>query len=196
MSHHHKKCRIELRLENSRLQELIEEQLKTIDRIDQSADMPAQLLITDTPQMTKPDRQCLVIGKDIPLPVKLGELKDKILYTLSGRDGLIEEPTPYRIGQFTLQAEKNILIHEPDGKIIRLTDKERLFLRTLYEAEHQKLSRKELLETVWGYAEDTETHTLETHLYRLRQKLEPFGAEDMVFADGEGAYGLKDPNVC
>jgi len=191
MSQHHKKSRVELQLENDRLQELISEQLAIMSRVDQTSETQPQLLITDSAQLLKSDMACLILGKDISLPLRLGELKDKVLYALSGREDLIEGDEAYDLGSFTLYAERNILRHKQTGDEIRLTDKERLFLRTLYDAENHVQTRKDLLETVWGYVEDTETHTLETHLYRLRQKLEPYDAGDLVFADGEGAYGLK-----
>lgn len=137
----------------------------------------------------------IVIGQkeleeDVRIPFRLGEWVDRLRYRLSGREKYVEESAVYMMGDFGLYADRNMLVHEPTGEEIRLTDKERLLLRTLYDAPERKESREALLDRVWGYARGTETHTLETHLYRLRQKLEPFGAQDLIRADGQGNYSL------
>lgn len=70
---------------------------------------------------------------------------------------------------------------------IRLTDKERFLLRVLYNAGDAGLSRRDILKLVWGYADDAETHTIETHIYRLRQKLEPYHGQNLITA-ADGRY--------
>lgn len=68
-----------------------------------------------------------------------------------------------------------------------LTDKEAAILLSLYHHRHDWLSRQKLLETVWGYSDAITTHTLETHLYRLRAKLRPLGApEELIITAAEG----------
>ena len=121
----------------------------------------------------------------LPLPLRLGALADQILYLLSNRTRMAGRGDgPVVLGDFTLDPENSLLIHKPGGEEIRLTDKERLLLLTLYEAPGYTMERKSLLEAVWGYAESVETHTLETHLYRLRQKLEASGGGLIVSVDG------------
>ena len=73
---------------------------------------------------------------------------------------------------------------------IRLTEKERDFLLALYEAEDKTLSRSRLLQKVWEYADGVETHTLETHVYRLRQKLENAGFKKEPLVTTENGYRL------
>ena len=89
-----------------------------------------------------------------------------------------------------LHAAESTLQHLESGTVIRLTDKERLFLQTLEAAPGRALDRKTLLDTVWDYADGVETHTLETHLYRLRQKLDVCG-EAALIASADGVYSLK-----
>jgi DNA-binding response OmpR family regulator len=60
----------------------------------------------------------------------------------------------------------------PQGQKIRLTEKETAILRFLYRAGLRPISREVLLQEVWGYNSGVTTHTLETHIYRLRQKIE------------------------
>ena len=60
----------------------------------------------------------------------------------------------------------------PKGNKVRLTEKETAILRYLYRAGQKPVSRETLLQEVWGYNSGVTTHTLETHVYRLRQKVE------------------------
>jgi DNA-binding response OmpR family regulator len=53
-----------------------------------------------------------------------------------------------------------------------LTEKEINILRFLHRANGQPVSREVLLAEIWGYNSQISTHTLETHIYRLRQKSE------------------------
>ncbi|MGZ9108875.1 MAG: winged helix-turn-helix domain-containing protein [Micavibrio sp.] len=79
---------------------------------------------------------------------------------------------------------------EADGKETRLTEKERDILLLLLEAGGEKVARKTLLDHVWGYAGGVETHTLETHVYRLRQKIERDPAQPQILLTEEDGYSL------
>ena len=76
------------------------------------------------------------------------------------------------------------------AKDILLTEKEVEILRYLYENTARKISREELLKFVWGYAQNAETHTLETHIYRLRRKIEPDPASPTILKKDEEGYFL------
>lgn len=131
------------------------------------------------------------IAKELGLPLRLGEFNDMISYLCSGREKYIDSETIYDLGAFWLHAHESLMIDKKSSDKIRLTDIERLFLRTLFLAKDNMASREELLRDVWGYHQSAETHTMETHLYRLRQKLEPYGGENLIRADGQGRYSLS-----
>jgi two-component SAPR family response regulator len=123
--------------------------------------------------------------------IRVGMVTDKLLYTLSGREKLIEEETLIiNFKNFEFRPADNQVLDKGSGQIIRLTDKERLLLKTLYEVGDMGILKKDLIKIIWGYAEDVESHTLETHLYRLRQKLEVLGYEDIVMVQN-GLYKLN-----
>ncbi len=76
------------------------------------------------------------------------------------------------IGPYWFRQDATLLIDKESGDQIRLTEKEAAILKRLYHAFPTVISRKKLLDDVWGYRDNLSTHTLETHIYRLRQKIE------------------------
>jgi DNA-binding response OmpR family regulator len=74
---------------------------------------------------------------------------------------------------------------------VRLTEKETNILKYLYRAGSKPVSREELLTEVWGYNAGVTTHTLETHVYRLRQKIEPDPAMAKILITEMGGYRLQ-----
>ena len=75
-------------------------------------------------------------------------------------------------------------------KKIRLTEKETNILKYLYRAQPRAVPREELLTEVWGYNAGVTTHTLETHVYRLRQKIEPDPGRATILLTEAGGYRL------
>ena len=75
------------------------------------------------------------------------------------------------------------------GKIKKLTDKETKILKLLYESHGVVVSKESLLKQIWGYSKDIATHTLETHIYRLRQKIETNPQKpELILTDFNGYY--------
>jgi DNA-binding response OmpR family regulator len=96
------------------------------------------------------------------------------------------EDASFAIGPYMFRPAAKLLLNESSGKKIRLTEKETAILKYLYRAGDQAVSREQLLGEVWGYNAGVTTHTLETHVYRLRQKIErdPSNAEILVTESG------------
>ena len=82
------------------------------------------------------------------------------------------EDAVFAVGPYTFKPAAKMLLDEQDKKI-RLTEKETNILKYLYRANDAVVPRDVLLHEVWGYNAGVTTHTLETHIYRLRQKIEP-----------------------
>ncbi len=91
----------------------------------------------------------------------------------------------FRIGTYTFRPSAKLLIGD-DNRKVRLTEKETSILKYLYRAGRDVVGRETLLHEVWGYSAGVTTHTLETHVYRLRQKMErdPSNAEILVTVSG------------
>jgi len=95
----------------------------------------------------------------------------------------------FQIGQYAFQPGSKHLINEKGSKL-RLTEKETAILRFLYRAGRVVVSREVLLREVWGYNSNVSTHTLETHIYRLRQKIERDPAKAQLLITEAGGYKL------
>jgi len=98
------------------------------------------------------------------------------------------EDAVYRIGPYTFRPSAKILV-DPAEKKIRLTEKETNILKFLYRSG-ETVARETLLHEVWGYNPAVTTHTLETHIYRLRQKIENNPGQAQILVTESGGYRL------
>ena len=99
------------------------------------------------------------------------------------------EDAVFTIGPYSFRPAAKLLLNDKGGKV-RLTEKETAILRYLYRAGQQSVSREVLLQEVWGYNSGVTTHTLETHIYRLRQKVEQDAAKPAILVTDAGGYKL------
>jgi len=98
------------------------------------------------------------------------------------------EEAMYRIGPYTFRPSAKLLL-DAESKKIRLTEKETNILKYLYRSA-ETVPRETLLHEVWGYNPAVTTHTLETHIYRLRQKIERDPGEARILITESGGYRL------
>ena len=96
------------------------------------------------------------------------------------------EDEVFTIGPYTFWPSAKLLLENDRNQQVRLTEKETSILKYLFRAGGKAVSRDVLLNEVWGYNASVTTHTLETHIYHLRQKIEidPSIAEILVTAPG------------
>jgi DNA-binding response OmpR family regulator len=99
------------------------------------------------------------------------------------------EDAVFTIGPYSFRPSSKVLLNSK-GQKIRLTEKETAILRFLYRAGQTPMSRETLLQDVWGYNSGVTTHTLETHIYRLRQKIEKDAANPTILVTEVGGYKL------
>ena len=92
------------------------------------------------------------------------------LYACWARSRPPADDAAVRIGPYTFHPSAKLL--QADGRKVRLTEKETNILKFLH-ASAGTVPRDILLHEVWGYGPAVATHTLETHIYRLRKKIEP-----------------------
>ncbi|WP_149539805.1 response regulator transcription factor [Siccirubricoccus phaeus] len=124
----------------------------------------------------------------IAKPFRLNELLARLRAQLRVYDN--SEDAVFLIGPYTFRPSAKLLLEQARNRKIRLTEKECAILKYLYRAGGRPVGRQILLNEVWGYNSAVTTHTLETHIYRLRQKIEPDPANAKLLLTEGGGYRL------
>jgi DNA-binding response OmpR family regulator len=120
-------------------------------------------------------------------PFKVAVLLARIRAQLRSHEQ--SEGAVFHLGAYEFRPSAKMLV-DAGQKKIRLTEKETNILKYLYRAGEKPVSREELLAEVWGYNAGVTTHTLETHVYRLRQKIEPDPSNAKLLLTEAGGYRL------
>jgi DNA-binding response OmpR family regulator len=123
------------------------------------------------------------IAKPFRFAVLLARIRAQLRQHEASEDAI------FNIGPYTFRPSSRLLL-SPKGNKVRLTEKETAILRYLYRAGQRPVSRDTLLQEVWGYNSGVTTHTLETHIYRLRQKVERDAANPAILVTEAGGYRL------
>ncbi len=122
-------------------------------------------------------------------PMRLGALLDRVrFHAQAAHAGGM--PDTIRFGDYVLDLASGEWSDPESGVKTRLTDKEKRVLMLLHAAQGKLVERQVLLDKVWGYADTLETHTLETHIYRLRRKIERDPARPEILLTDEAGYRL------
>jgi len=123
------------------------------------------------------------VTKPFRFPVLLARIRAQLRQHEQSEDAV------FQLGPYTFRPSMKMLIDEQEKKI-RLTEKETNILKYLYRATDGVVARDVLLHEVWGYNAGVTTHTLETHIYRLRQKIEPDPSNARLLVTESGGYRL------
>ncbi len=123
------------------------------------------------------------IAKPFKFPVLLARIRAQLRQHEQSEDAI------FQLGPYTFKPSQKMLLDDKERKI-RLTEKETNILKFLYRASQGVVARDVLLHEVWGYNAGVTTHTLETHIYRLRQKIEPDPANARLLVTESGGYRL------
>ena len=123
------------------------------------------------------------VTKPFKFPVLLARVRAQLRQHEQSEDAI------FTLGPYTFKPSAKMLITE-DQKKIRLTEKETNILKFLYRSTEGVVPRDVLLHEVWGYNAGVTTHTLETHIYRLRQKIEPNPSKARLLVTEAGGYRL------
>jgi DNA-binding response OmpR family regulator len=124
------------------------------------------------------------ITKPFRLNVLLARLRAQL------RQHELSEDAVFTIGPYTFRPSAKTLTDDAKRKKVRLTEKETAILKYLYRAGDKIIGRDVLLNEVWGYNSGVTTHTLETHVYRLRQKIERDPGKAEILVTEPGGYRL------
>ena len=123
------------------------------------------------------------VTKPFKFPVLLARMRAQLRQHEQSEDAI------FTLGPYTFKPAMKMLVTEDERKI-RLTEKETNILKFLYRSTEGVVPRDILLHEVWGYNAGVTTHTLETHIYRLRQKIEPDPSNVRLLVTESGGYRL------
>ncbi len=168
-----------------------------ITTISETSDSKADLVIVDDKNLkhaTSKDTPVILFSHKsdkaddadltIKMPFKLVDflegLKNKTLLPKIRR----KECLTFR--EYNFYPVNKEIISSVTNKIVKLTEKEVSVLKYLYRISPQSAGKEELLENVWEYNTDATTHTIETHIYRLRQKVEQDGGSQLIITENNG----------
>ena len=121
-------------------------------------------------------------------PFRIGVLLARLRAHL--RQHAQSEDAVFTIGPYTFRPSAKMLLENGTERKVRLTEKETAILKFLYRAGQRVIDRETLLHEVWGYNPGVTTHTLETHVYRLRQKIESDPSAAKILVTETGGYKL------
>ena len=124
----------------------------------------------------------------ITKPFRLGVLLARLRAQL--RQHEMSDDAVFTIGPYAFHPSAKMLIHGETKQKVRLTEKETSILKYLYRSGDLVVGRDTLLGEVWGYNAGVTTHTLETHVYRLRQKIEADPSNAEILVTEPGGYRL------
>ena len=123
------------------------------------------------------------VTKPFRFPVLLARIRAQLRQHEQSEDAV------FQLGPYSFRPAMKLLVTEDERKI-RLTEKETNILKFLYRSSEGVVPRDVLLHEVWGYNAGVTTHTLETHIYRLRQKIEPDPSNARLLITESGGYKL------
>lgn len=124
----------------------------------------------------------------IAKPFRLGVLFARL--RAQRRQLELSDDVTFAIGPYAFKPSTKMLVNPETNRKLHLTEKEAAILKYLYRVGDRRVSREVLLEEVWGYVPGITTHTVETHVYRIRQKIESDPAVARILLTEPGGYRL------
>lgn len=126
-----------------------------------------------------------IIQKPFLLSNFLDTLKASINIYENSDDGVLE------FNKYVLYPSRKEILNKRNKSLTKLTEREVSVIKYLYKNSGKTVSKNDLMQEVWEYSADVATHTVETHIYRLRQKVEQDDIDNQIILTSEGGYQLK-----
>lgn len=163
---------------------VVDENLKLLDgKLKKDFKAPIILLTADEDYDNEQVHH--VVAKPFALSSFLDDIKASINIFENSADGNLE------FNNYVLFPSRKEILNQRNHEITKLTEKEVAIIKYLYRNQERIVGKNDLMQEVWGYAADATTHTVETHIYRLRQKVEHEDSEAQLILTSDGGYQLK-----
>ena len=165
---------------------LIDEDLEALQKYHSQNLKAPTIFLTDNPDgLEDADNINHLIIKPFELSYFLDELRSCLNIYDNSEEGFIS------FNQYQLRPLNKDIVNLRNGEETKLTEKEVAVIKYLYKFQDRIVSKNELLQDVWGYSPDVTTRTIETHIYRLRQKVERDNIDAQLILTVDGGYQLK-----
>lgn len=142
------------------------------------------ILLSSEGNLAEDDNSATIIAKPFALADFLNRLRSSINLFENRSEGYLI------FNVYELHPVAKEILNLRTGEVIKLTEKEVAVIKYLYKAKDKIVSKNDLLQDVWDYNPEVTTHTIETHIYRLRQKVEHDGQGAPLIMTEDGGYKL------
>ena len=159
---------------------VVDEKIELLKSMDKNA--PVIFLSSDDSDDIKAHA---IIQKPFLLSKFLDTIKASINIFENSDEGNLE------FNKYVLYPSRKEILNKRDKSTTKLTEKEVSVLKYLYKNAGKIVSKNDLMQEVWEYSADVATHTVETHIYRLRQKVEQDNLDNQIIITSDGGYQLK-----
>ncbi len=165
---------------------IFDEDIEHLDELHHRNLKAPIFLLSSQPDIYKEQKG---ISNLISKPFSLKDFLDKLQASISLFEN--SESGYLHFNRYIVKPVSKEIFNERNGETIKLTEKEVYILKYLYKMQNRIVGKNELLQEVWGYSPDVTTHTIETHIYRLRQKVEHDDISAQLILTVDGGYQLK-----
>ena len=162
---------------------VIDENIKILEDLLQK-DLKAPLIFLSFAEESD-NSKVYNISKPFSLSLFLDNLKASINKFENSAEGVLE------FNDYVLYPTRKEILNLRNNETTKLTEKEVSIIKYLYKNKDKIVGKQDLMQEVWGYVADVATHTVETHIYRLRQKVEHDTPSAQLILTSEGGYQLK-----
>ncbi len=162
---------------------VIDEDIKKLDEY-QKKDLMAPIIFLTKDESVEENKAHQVLYKPLFLTSFLDTVKSLINIFENSEDGNLE------FNSYVLYSSRKEILNLRNNEITKLTEKEVSIIKYLYKNKDKVVGKNDLMCEVWGYSVDATTHTVETHIYRLRQKVEQENIEAQLIQTSDGGYQL------
>ena len=165
---------------------IIDENTSLISNLkNQYPQTPILVLLKQGDEKLKENNFIKYENKPLILNDFINKLRSAINLAFNSHEGIL------RFNKYCLYPLSKEIVNLRNKETIKLTEKEVAIIQYLYKIKDRIVTKTELLQQVWGYSPDVTTHTIETHIYRLRQKVEHDDVDAQLIMTEDGGYILK-----